>query len=334
MQNQGGSPNDQQPGSRDLEDRNNPANHLANSLDDLDRIKKTIDPEENKKKDPVPESMKPDQGSKTIMKLVAMALLIIGAVALGPGVGAAILGTLAGGAGLFAVNDVLGARGNAPLQSKKSKNKEEQADKMHKVEQKALDAALASVEKNIEQINASPMARPTFIPPAKSIPIPEGSKIYSPNEIDEIVRNRVDDAMKKQTQNDKQLGLRDLQMDSQNPSNSGRSSPDITGQDLKGIMKGEEFSSILRSALQDVVGNIRKGGEGRGSGERGGESVRDDERERPIKGQFQETKAIRPDSVRREVYRDQSSSSQGHRLSPPAAARSPSDSGSLTRRAR
>ena len=292
MQNQGGSPNDQQPGSRGLEDRNNPANHLANSLDDLDRIKKTIDPEENKKKDPVPESMKPDQGSKTIMKLVAMALLIIGAVALGPGVGAAILGTLAGGAGLFAANDILGASGNAPLQSKKSKRKDEQTDKMHEVEQKALDAALASVEKNIEQINAPPMVRPTVIPPAKSIPIPEGSRIYSKQEFD--------DALKQQNQTDRQIGSRNPQSYSQSPSNYGRASPDSARQDLNEIIRGE-----VRDVLRGVVAEINQAREERESGE----SARDAERERPIKGQFQETNP------------------KGRRLSPPAAARSPSSGG-------
>ena len=268
-QNKGGDPYDQQPGSRDLEeDRNPPANHLAKSLNDLDRIKKTIDPEENKKKDPVPESMKPDQGSKTIMKLVAMALLIIGAVTLGTGFGAAIMGVLAAGAGLLAANDILGATGNAPLQSKKSKNKEEQADKMHKVEQKALDAALVSLEKNIDQINARlPMAS-TTVPLAESRDISAGSKIYNPNEIDEMVRNRVDYVLMQQNQTDRQIGSRDPQSYSQNPSNSGRDSPDIARQDLNGIIRSE-----VREALQGVVADISKGRDGRG--EEGGGGQRD-----------------------------------------------------------
>ena len=192
-----------------------------------------------------------------------MALLIIGAVTLGTGFGVAIMGVLAAGAGLLAANDILGATGNAPLQSKKSKRKDEQTDKMHRVEQKALDAALASLENNIKKIDAPSRARPTVIPPAKSIPIPEGSRIYSKQEIDEMVIKKVDDVLKQQNQTDRRIGSRDSQMDGQNPSNSSRSSPDITGQDLKQFIRSE-----VKEALQGVVADINKSRDGRGE-ERG-----------------------------------------------------------------
>jgi hypothetical protein len=239
-----------------VENRDNPSDQLAKSLADLKRVKETIeDPEKDKKKDPVPESMKPDQGSKTIMKIIAMALLIIGAVALGPGIGAAILGTLAGGAGLLAANDLVSGAGKSPLQSKKSKRSEEKSDKIHDVEQAALQAALASVKKNVEQINAPQMPGP--VTHAESKPIPTGSRVLTKQEIDDMMKGAAAEALRQRDNEQRQS-------QQANSSNSTRDVSPLSPSDRRDVNVDALTNLLsdpkLRNSIIDIVRNIESGG--------------------------------------------------------------------------
>lgn len=140
MQNQGGSPNDQQQGSRDLEDRNNPANQLADSL-------KVIKDIENVKKGDksVPEQMAPDKANSTILMLGAMALLIAGAMALPAGaVALPFLVIMSGVAGAMGLKNMADMAGLTPGKS----NKKEIDNKLDIAKLQAIEKAINELQIN------------------------------------------------------------------------------------------------------------------------------------------------------------------------------------------
>ena len=143
MQNQGGSPNDQQQGSRDLEDRNNPAIQLAESLKGIKNIENAKEGDKS-----VPEQMAPDKANSTILMLGAMALLIAGAMALPAGaVAFPFLGIMAGVAGAMGVKNMADMAGITPGKG----NKRKIDNKLDDAKLEAIDNAINELKRNSHQ---------------------------------------------------------------------------------------------------------------------------------------------------------------------------------------